>query len=136
MKSMAGARLKRVRALELVAEGKSYDEVAREVGFSHRGSAHRAVFKALAEREVEDVDLLRALELARLDKLQASLWDAALAGDHRAVASALRIIDQRVRLLGLERKADGRSSTDLAILGARTKRLKATQGGQRESGRA
>ncbi len=26
----------------------SYDEIAREVGYSHRGSAHRAAFKAIA----------------------------------------------------------------------------------------
>ena len=55
MQSLAQARVKRVRALELAADGWSYDRIAREVGYSHRGSAHRAVFKALEEREVEDV---------------------------------------------------------------------------------
>ena len=80
----------------------SYDEVARAVGYSHRGSAHRAVFKALAEQEVEAVEDLRALELARLDALQAAIWDDAMRGDTRAASAILRIIDQRVRLLGLQ----------------------------------
>lgn len=43
MKSLVEARLKRARALELVAQGKAYDQIAGEVGYSHRGSAHRAV---------------------------------------------------------------------------------------------
>ena len=67
MKSLAQARLKRARAVGLVADGKSYTEVAEAVGYRHRGSAHRAVFQALAEREMEAVDDLRALELARID---------------------------------------------------------------------
>jgi len=101
VKSLAQARMKRGRAVELVAGGMSYDEVARAVGYSHRGSAHRAVYKALAERELEAVEGLRALELARLEALQAAIWDDAMRGDIRAGRAVLRIIDQRVRLLGL-----------------------------------
>ena len=73
MKSMAIAKLKRVRALELVAEGLSYTEVAKQAGYRHRASAFRAVSRALAEREVAGVDGYRGLELARLDQLQAAL---------------------------------------------------------------
>ena len=101
MKALAQARIKRVRALELVAEGKSYDEIAQAVGYSHRGSAHRAVFKALDDREAEGVDHLRATELARLDALQVALWDRAMDGDVEAVLAVLRIMDRRIRLLAL-----------------------------------
>ncbi len=104
MKSLAQAKLKRVRALELLAKGLSYDEIARQVGFTNRGCAHRAVAKALAERQVEDIDALRAMENARLDALQAALWDQAMAGDCRATTAILRIIDYRIRLLGLDRR--------------------------------
>src|SRR4051794_18019038 len=101
MKGMAQARLKRARAVELLAQGLSYDEIARQVGFTHRGSAHRAVYKALAEREAEDIDNLRALECARLDAVQAAYWQKAMEGDVRAAALVLRVMDQRTRLLGL-----------------------------------
>ena len=98
----AQAQVKRARAVELAAGGMSYDEVARAVGYSHRGSAHRAVFKALAEQEVQAVEDPRALELARLEALQAAIWDdATMGGDTRAARAILRISDQRVRLLGL-----------------------------------
>ena len=103
MKSLAQARVKRARAVEMVAEGKSYEKIAREVGYSHRGSAHRAVYKALAEREVEAVDDLRQMELARLDRLQASLWGKAMDGDIQAVNTVLRITDQRIRLMCLDK---------------------------------
>jgi hypothetical protein len=101
MKPAAQARLKRIRAVELLAEGCSYDEIARRVGFSHRGSAHRAVTKALAEREAQDIDDLRAVECSRLDAVQAAYWEKAMAGDVRAAALVLRVMDQRERLLGL-----------------------------------
>lgn len=101
MKSLAQARIKRLRALELVAEGRSYDEIAQAVGYSHRGSAHRAVFKALDDREAEGADLLRSIEVARLDRLQRALWDRAVGGEVDAILAVLRIMDRRVRLLGL-----------------------------------
>src|SRR4051794_8376994 len=102
MKSLARARLKRVTAVELLVKGRSYEQIAREVGFSHRGSAHRAVHKALAEREVEAVDDMRMVELARLDQLQATLWPTAMEGDLAAITVIVRIIGQRCRLLNLQ----------------------------------
>ncbi len=47
------------------------------------------------------MDLLRAVEVARLDALQCGLWDQAIAGDPASCAAVVRIIDQRVRLLGI-----------------------------------
>jgi hypothetical protein len=81
--------------------GHSYDQIARAVGYANRGTAHRVVAKALAERLADNIDQLRELELARLDALQASLWPKAENGDLRAVNACVRIIDKRCRLLGL-----------------------------------
>lgn len=117
MKTLAAARLKRVRAVELVATGRSYDEIAREVGYSHRGSAHRVVYKALAEREVEAVDDLCQMGLARLDRLQASLWGKAMDGDIPAVNTILRITDQRIRLMGLDTQPSESDESRLLVRG-------------------
>lgn len=123
MKSLAQARLKRARALELIAEGKSYDEVAQAVGYAHRGSAHKAVFKALNEREVQGVDELRRLEVDRLDALQHALWANALGGDLDAAHAVLRIIELRARLLGLMTKKSaektGNTSPAYLVVGPR-----------------
>lgn len=101
MRSLAEARLKRIQAVELLAWGYNYDEIAREVGYTNRGSAHRAVTKALAERQIEAVDALRAVEFARLDALYASYVPEAMAGDWWAAEILLKITDQRRRLYGI-----------------------------------
>jgi hypothetical protein len=90
MQSLVAAKIKRAQAVELAARGSSYAQIATEVGFSHRGSAHRAVSKALAKREIDAVDDLRLLELHRLDSLQASLWAKAMDGDLAAAALVLQ----------------------------------------------
>lgn len=101
MQSRVGATLKRTRAVELAAQGKSFTEIAQAVGYSHRGSAHRAVYKALEQRQIDAVDELRTLELARLDRLHRAAWELAVTGDLAAIETVLRIMDQRDRLLGL-----------------------------------
>ena len=103
-RNKALAQWRKARAVELAINGTSYGAIAAEVGYSHRGTAYKAVHKALAERVSVGVDQLRRLEVARLDALQAAVWDKALAGDSAAVNTVLRIIEQRARLLGLGRE--------------------------------
>jgi hypothetical protein len=109
--ALASARA--ARCVELVTQGLTYQQVADELGYAHRGSVHPIVKKALAGHIAEGVCDLRRLEGARLDELQSALWDKALAGDVRAVGVIVRIIAQRSRLLGL----DGLGSSDEADLG-------------------
>ncbi len=80
----------------------SYDEIASAVGYANRGTAWRTVQRALQDRTFHAVDEYREVELARLDALQSACWDAALAGDLRAVEAVLRVMQQRARLLGLD----------------------------------
>lgn len=103
MRSLAEARIKRARAVELASEGMSYDEIAKAVGYAHRGSAYKAVFKALAEHEADDVDVLRAVEMDRLDVLLKALWARVEEGDLDAINTAVKITQARIRLLGLDR---------------------------------
>ena len=97
---------KRVRCVELAAQGLSYDEIAKAAGFANRGGAYKAVSAALRARQAEAVDELRVLELERLDALQRSCWDAALEGDIASVDRVLKVIAARVRLLGLDQLQD------------------------------
>ena len=97
---------KRVRCVELAAQGLSYDAIAEAVGYSGRGAAFKAVTAALRAQQAEAVDELRALEIQRLDALQRSCWDAALEGDIASVDRVLKVIAARVRLLGLDQNPD------------------------------
>ena len=97
---------KRVRCVELAAQGMSYDEIAEAVGYSNRGGAHKAVSAALRAQQAEPVDELRQFECERLDALQRSCWDSAIAGDIPSVDRVLRVIQARVKLLGLDQFSD------------------------------
>ena len=54
-KNAALAEWRRGKAVELRLEGRSYDEVAREVGYANRGTAYRVVQQTLEAQTVENV---------------------------------------------------------------------------------
>lgn len=110
------AHWRQARAVELAISGHDYDTIAREVGYSNRGTAHRTVQKALRQRTVEGVDQLREVEVQRLDALLKAHWEQAIDGDVVAANVVLRVIDQRVRLLGLEWTADATLTGPVSIV--------------------
>lgn len=95
------ASLRRTRAIELKAQGLTYQQVADELGYANRGSVHFIVQKGLAKREAESIDALRHVEEQRLDALQHAVWTRAMEGHLPSVEAALRILKARMRLLGL-----------------------------------
>lgn len=97
---------RRVRCVELAAQGMSYDAIAQAVGYANRGGAYKAIAAALRAQQAPAVDELRALEVERLDALQRAFWDAALEGDIPSVDRVLKVIAARVRLLGLDQFSD------------------------------
>jgi hypothetical protein len=96
------AKWRKARCVELALAGHSYDEIALQVGYANRGTAWRAVSESLNSRVDEAVTEYRELELARLDALQAAHWPQAIAGSVRSTDLVLRVIDRRIRLLGLD----------------------------------
>lgn len=125
-------------AARLRSRGKSYQEIADEVGFTNRGTAYAAVQKVLKDTVTEAGEEVKALELERLDKM----WQAALQvmeGQHWTVSQGkvvsllgeplpdggpvlaaidrlLRIQERRAKLLGLDTAT--RVSIDAENLGA------------------
>ncbi len=89
-------------ALELRKAGKTFDEIARALGYSERGGAAKAVSRALAATIQEPADELRRLEVARLDALWSALWPLATDGQLAAVDRCLAVQSRRARLLGLD----------------------------------
>lgn len=96
---------RRAKAIRLKIEGHSYTEIAEELGYSSRGSANSDVRRALEKHVIEEglaVEAWRELELARLDVLQRAIWPEAMGGSPRAIETALKILDRRAKLLGLD----------------------------------
>ena len=102
-RALAAAR--RTRAVELRTQGWTYEQIADELGYANRGTVYAIVRKALAAQEADGAEQLRATEIERLNRLQKSLWPLAEAGDVAAVSEIRRIIEARVRLLGLSGEA-------------------------------
>lgn len=100
------------KALILRQNGKSFDDIAHELGFANKGSAYKAYQRALGRGRVEGATLTdqRELELARLDALQSAIAKAANRGDLTAVHRTLQIMTLRDKLLGLSVAARGVAS--------------------------
>jgi transposase-like protein len=100
-RNRALAAERRSRAVEMALTGSSYQAIADELGYANRGTVYRLVKNALEDREVETIDELRQLEVERLDALRVAIWDDATKGDLKAVATVVRIMHLRAKILGL-----------------------------------
>ena len=91
-------------ALALRIEGLTYRQIADRLGVAP-SRAHELVKREAAETLPDDdaVAEWRALQVARLEALNAAVWDRALTGDIPSVLTALRIMSAQSRLLGLDR---------------------------------
>lgn len=90
-------------ALELRMSGMSYAMIASTMGVS-KSTAFTTVERALRgieEQTKHQVKIYRSLETVRLDALLRSVWEQAEAGSLQHVKVALKIMEQRSRLLGL-----------------------------------
>lgn len=117
--SKATAAEKRKKALDLRRAGWSFDDIAAEVGYANKGSAHRAVKQGIADITRESASELLELELSRLDDMFSGLYESARNGDNFSVDRALKIIELRARFLGLfdKKPEDGAADVRGAIAG-------------------
>lgn len=96
---------RRGKAIRLKIEGKTYTEIAELLGYDSKASACTDIKRALERHVIEEglaVEAWRELELARLDVLQQAIWPEAMDGSPRAIETALKILDRRAKLLGLD----------------------------------
>lgn len=93
-------------AHKLRMAGYPWKVVAEQVGYANDQTAIVEVRAYLQRAALEMDDQRRAealaMELDRLDTLQAAVWPAALGGDVKAVDSALRVMSLRAKLLGFD----------------------------------
>ena len=117
------------QALQLRLEGDSYPRIAEKLGHS-QSTIYTDVQKALRDIPKPEADQLRKEEQARLDLLQKAVWNQALDGDVASVDRAVKIIDRRIRLLGLDAPSQLEVSggSDLDVDGAVRALVAAAQG--------
>lgn len=90
-------------AIELRKRGKSFQDIAAICGWSNRNGAYLAITRYIQGSIREASDDLVELEVARLDMLLDAVWDSSMGGDPKSVAAALKIMERRAKLLGLDK---------------------------------
>jgi hypothetical protein len=96
--------LRAVQALQLRLVGASYRHIGRTLAVSVR-TAYYDVHDALATVDTvkrTQAERLLEIELERLDHLTMALRRGVAAGDPRAVLAAVRVMERRAKLLGLD----------------------------------
>lgn len=89
------------RAVDLARAGLPWALVAKGSGYASKGAALKAVNRYLAAKRAEmaeSAEVVREMELDRLDALQSAVWDRARHGDDKALSRVLDIHDRRVKL--------------------------------------
>lgn len=97
------ATLERERqALLLRKEGESLQTIADKLGYAGPSGAYKAIQAAMQAIIQEPAEEVRDMELLRLDTLLQSIWWRAKTGDVPAVQTALKIMERRAKLIGLD----------------------------------
>lgn len=94
---------KRRKAAELRREGKSWDDIAAEVGYADRATAYNAVKQLMIHaRDLSygEAELYRQESLDRLMALYQVAWPLAKTGNEKHMIVCLRIIKQMGDLRG------------------------------------
>lgn len=95
------AKERSAKALQLRLMRHSYDTIARQLGYSNRSAARKAVEREIAAVPREPAKELREQELESLDMAQRALMPSVLAGHLGAVDRLVKIMDSRAKLTGL-----------------------------------
>ena len=91
-----------LKVLELRRAGLTWQRIAEQVGYADHSGAYLAYKRALKRVLKQPAEELRQAEIDRLDRLQLAAWPKAMQGDNSAIATVLRIMERRAKLLGLD----------------------------------
>lgn len=92
---------RRTKAVSMALAGLSDEQVGRELGISTSG-ARELIARTLEDTRNYQVDQMRQVENARLDRAQAAIWSEVLKGDLKAINAFIRISERRSRMNGLD----------------------------------
>lgn len=95
-----------LKALELRKAGIPYQRIAESLGYKDASGAWRAVKAALKKTLQEPADELRQIEIIRLDAMLSSIWASVKQGQYGAIDRAIKILERKSKLLGLDAPAE------------------------------
>lgn len=98
-------------AVKLRATRMTYEDIAKQCGFSNASACRKAVMRELDRCVVKNVEALRTEESDSLDRLEAECWKIfydknRAKGQLFAVDRILQIKERRAKLMGMDAKPD------------------------------
>lgn len=101
LEAQAVAREREALCIRERLSGKSLEQIGKEQGWSN---AHRIFERAIKrpENRLLANEVAVYLESLRLDELNSAIWPRAMNGDPRAIEVALKLLERRSRMLGLD----------------------------------
>jgi len=99
------AQIRAAKAVRLRADGYSYCEIAKELGYKNGNVAQVIVTRTLAKVRSESVDTMRRLENRRLDEKQEVLAPEIRKANLAAITVDLKVQERRAKLNGLDAPA-------------------------------
>jgi hypothetical protein len=124
------------RVYHLRRAGHSFYDIGMFVGVSTEQAVEyyrKYMSEVRRHLDIDEHQMHVALELARLDELQAALWDDAVINkDLKAADEILKIMSQRAKYLGLEKIAPtpDKISQILLVTGSQREFIEALRAGQ------
>lgn len=111
---------RRHQAVQMRTAGVSPTVIAERLGYSGAAAVSKDIDRALqraAKQEHLASEHLLRLEIDRLDRIMAALWPKVIKADVSACETALKTINRRAALLGLDLiNRNGVADTDMASL--------------------
>ncbi|SDL73629.1 hypothetical protein SAMN05421874_12839 [Nonomuraea maritima] len=111
---------RRYQALQMRIAGVSNAVIAQRLGYSSPQLVSKditAALKRAAKQESMAAEELLNLEINRLDRMMAAVWPKVIKGEVNAVEAALKIVNKRASLLGLDLiNRNGAADNDMASL--------------------
>lgn len=91
-----------VRAIGMRTAGMTYAAIAEALGYYDAATCRKAILRETERTPREATEVLAATQDARLEALLAMAWRQAEAGDLKAMETALKIVQARGKLHGLD----------------------------------
>ena len=93
------------KAMQMRIAGLTYEVISRQMGWANKSVAYNACMREMIRLKKEPAQELRTLELLRIDRAQAAIWDQVIKGNHGAIDRFVRLSERRSRILGLDAPA-------------------------------
>lgn len=126
---------RRAECFKMRMQGHTFPEIAEALGYNSKQSAwsdYQAALRDARDDYTDDLEELRAFELARLDAIAARAWQYDAAMDIKALDVLLKVSDRRARLLGLDQPV--KHELSMSLLDAEIARLDAVIADARKNG--